>query len=103
MDRVHPVPHVENKSRRMIIFVQIVLNRYGPNILMSTPNPTKIERASNACYLLPVFFSILGGNIGYVGVKDRDSGKAAGILVVGIIIFVIELSFFCLSSSILGS
>jgi RNA polymerase subunit RPABC4/transcription elongation factor Spt4 len=53
----------------------------------------KNERVSNAWYLLPVFFSILGGIIGYVGVKERDSEKAGSILACGILIFVVEVVF----------
>lgn len=53
----------------------------------------KINTVSDAWYLLPLFFSILGGIIGYVGVNNRNSGKARNILACGAIVFVLEVVF----------
>lgn len=44
-----------------------------------------LDKPSSAWYLLPFFFGIIGGLIGYVGVKDEDSDMASNLLVFGII------------------
>ena len=53
-------------------------------------------RPSSAWYLVPIFFSILGGIIGYVAVKDEDKGMANDLLGVGIVMFFLVLFVFLL-------
>jgi len=36
-------------------------------------------------YLVPFFFGIIGGLVGYVGVKDEDQGMANNLLIFGLI------------------
>ena len=42
-------------------------------------------------YLVPFFFSIIGGLIGYVAVKDQDKDMATGLLAFGIFMFFVDL------------
>ena len=49
------------------------------------------EKPTLLWYLVPFFFSILGGIIAYVGVKNDDEGMAGNLLVFGVIMFVIDL------------
>jgi hypothetical protein len=54
-----------------------------------------IEGPSVLWYLVPFFFGILGGIVGYVAVKDEDENMALGLLLFGIfwtvIVFVLYL------------
>ena len=43
-----------------------------------------IEGPSLLWYLVPFFFGILGGIVGYVAVKDKDENMALGLLLFGI-------------------
>jgi hypothetical protein len=52
---------------------------------------TKTTQVSDGWYLVPFFFSILGGIIGYVAVKDRDAKKAQNILLFGLGMFLFEI------------
>jgi len=58
-----------------------------------------IEGPSPIWYLVPFFFGVLGGIVGYVAVKDKDENMAFGLLLFGIIWTVIGviLYFFALS------
>jgi hypothetical protein len=56
----------------------------------SKPSITPQASPSNVWYLLPVFFGLLGGIIGYVGVKNEKEEMANNILNLGIIMTVIE-------------
>jgi hypothetical protein len=49
------------------------------------------EKPTSAWYLVPLLFGIMGGLVGYIGVKDEDKDMADGILAVGIIITVLEV------------
>ena len=42
---------------------------------------------------MPIFFSLLGGLVGYYANKDKDKEKAKNILYVGIALFVMTLGF----------
>ena len=42
-------------------------------------------------YLVPLFFGLLGGIVGYVGVKNEDKGMANNLLNLGIIMTVIDI------------
>ena len=44
-----------------------------------------IEGPSFLWYLVPFFFGILGGIVGYVGVRDRDENMASVLLLFGIV------------------
>ena len=43
------------------------------------------EEVSNWWYALPLCIGIIGGILGWFGVKNRDSEKARNILIVGVI------------------
>jgi len=60
-------PNVMLSSSRGIIGSEDISNG-GPTLLW---------------YLVPFFFGILGGIVGYVGVKDEDRGMADGLLLFG--------------------
>lgn len=63
-------------------------------------SPVYIEKPSALWYLVPFFFGILGGLIGYVGVKDEDPIMAFNLLKVGIVMtFVNTLVLWWLFSS----
>jgi hypothetical protein len=44
-------------------------------------------------WLLPILFSILGGLIGWAALKNRSKGTATGILILGLVLFVLTLIF----------
>ena len=46
-------------------------------------------KPSDACYLVPIFFSIIGGLIGYVAVKDKDQIMANRLLFTGLVMFIL--------------
>jgi len=48
-----------------------------------------VEKPSGLWYLVPFFFLIIGGLVAYVGTKDRDEDMAVGLLMFGIIWFII--------------
>jgi uncharacterized membrane protein len=43
------------------------------------------QKPTAAWYLVPFFFGILGGIVGYVAVKDDDKGMANNLLIFGIV------------------
>ena len=43
-------------------------------------------------YLVPLFFGLLGGIAGYVGVKNQDKGMANNLLNLGIIMTVVDIA-----------
>lgn len=52
------------------------------------------KQPSGAWYLMPLlFFGLLGGVIGYLGVKDRDKDMAEGLLAFGVLISIITFVF----------
>jgi len=42
-------------------------------------------------YLVPFFFNIIGGLIGYVAVKDQNEDMATGLLAFGVFMFFVDL------------
>ena len=52
---------------------------------------TETKRRSGAWYLLPIFFSLLGGIIAYFVIKEDDPKKAKNCLYLGIALTVIPL------------
>jgi len=57
---------------------------------------TSAKKASKIWYLLPIFFSIFGGIIGYLAVKNKDKRTAKNILYVGLGMFVLGIIIFAL-------
>ena len=58
----------------------------------STNTTTHTYRQRSAWwYLLPIFFSIIGGLIAYFVIKDDDPKKAKNCLIIGLVLFVIGL------------
>jgi len=49
----------------------------------------EIKNHSDAWYILPIFFTIIGGIIAYYVIKDDDPKKAKNCLVLGILLTVI--------------
>ena len=48
---------------------------------------------SNYWYLLPIFFSIIGGIIGYLIIQKDDPRKAKNCIYIGIIMIIIGIIF----------
>lgn len=49
------------------------------------------KQRSNAWYLVPFFFSIIGGIIGYFIIKKDDPVKAKRLIIVGVVVFGVTL------------
>jgi hypothetical protein len=64
-------------------------NLYISNI--TTSLMSQQETPSKAWYLVPIFFSILGGIVMYLGVKDRSPEMGRKGLIVGILMTVIPI------------
>lgn len=47
------------------------------------------NKPSGAWYLVPIFFGIIGGIIGYFAIKDKDNGMASNLLITGIVFTII--------------
>jgi len=58
---------------------------------MSSQHPHQ-TRSRGAWYLAPVIFSIIGGIIGYLALKNKEKQMANRLLAVGIVVFVVEAS-----------
>ncbi len=50
------------------------------------------KQRSNAWYLLPFFFSIIGGIIGYFIIKKDDPVKAKRLIIVGLVVLGVTLA-----------
>lgn len=62
-----------------------------------------IARPSALWYLVPFFFGIIGGIVGYVGTKDEDQGMADGLLFFGIVwTIVVGLLYWAMLASLLS-
>lgn len=59
-----------------------------PTNAYEQPEKTKV---TNAWFLVPLIFSIVGGIVGYIMVRKRDKNKANLLLGVGCIVFIIEI------------
>lgn len=59
----------------------------------NTTNPfektTIYKKRSNAWYLLPIFFGIIGGIIAFVIIRKDDSMKGAYCLIIGVVTMVV--------------
>ena len=72
----------------------------NPNVLLSPSTGIEkfegpsSERPTLLWYLVPFFFGLLGGIVGYVGVKDEDKAMADGLLVFGLFWTVILAVFY---------
>jgi len=73
----------------------------NPNIVISSSKglerseeDTSYERPTLLWYLVPFFFGIIGGIVGYVGVKDEDKEMADILLVFGILWSIILAIFY---------
>jgi hypothetical protein len=61
----------------------------NPNVILSSSKAAeRLEEASTGrptflWYLVPLFFGILGGIVGYVGTRDEDKDMAGGLLLFG--------------------
>ncbi len=56
-----------------------------------TSVPPKTENISNAWFLVPLIFSIVGGFVAYWLLRKRDPNKAKLMIGVGAIVFIIEI------------
>jgi hypothetical protein len=77
----------------------------NPNVMLSSSRETVgSEDVSNVrptllWYLVPFFFGILGGIVGYVGTKDEDKGMADGLLLFGTLWSIILYAFYWIAVS----
>ena len=53
-----------------------------------------VRRRSSLWFLLPIFFSVIGGVIAYFLIKDDDPHKAKNCLLLGIILTLISFAIF---------
>jgi len=74
---------VSNKEKERIVKPT---NRFSHSVYThARAEPTKLW------YLVPFFFSIIGGLIGYVAVRGEDEGMAEGLLAFGVLMFFVDL------------
>jgi len=69
-------------------------NRININISNPPPNIPVSTQRSGAWYLLPIFFTLLGGIIAWAAIRHDDPKKAKNCLIIGIIITLSPLLFF---------
>lgn len=70
---------------------EIIADATWSKVSTATTTTEKRGEPSKAWYLAPLLLSILGGLIGYVAVKDEDRGMADNLLLLGILIFFLNL------------
>lgn len=61
---------------------------------------TETKNRSGAWYLLPIFFTVIGGVIAYFVIKEDDPKKAKNCLYLGIILTVIGVILSAASAAI---
>lgn len=54
----------------------------------------EVRKRSSLWFLLPIFFSVIGGVIAYFIIKDDDPRKAKNCLLLGIILTAISFAIF---------
>lgn len=54
----------------------------------------EVRKRSSLWFLLPIFFSVIGGIIAYFIIKDDDPRKAKNCLLLGIILTAISFAIF---------
>jgi hypothetical protein len=60
----------------------------------------QVEKPTALWYMVPFFFGIIGGIVGYIGTKDEDKGMADSLLIFGLLwsfILIIVIYVFVLS------
>src|SRR5208283_3788340 len=63
----------------------------SPMPINASAPPKKTEKVSNAWFLVPLVFSIVGGFVGYWLLRKRDSNKAKLMIGIGCLVFIIEI------------
>jgi len=62
-----------------------------------------IARPTSLWYLVPFFFGIIGGIVGYIGVKDEDRGMADSLLIFGFIwTIILVIMYFAILGAMLS-
>jgi cytochrome bd-type quinol oxidase subunit 1 len=61
---------------------------------------TETKKRSGAWYLLPIFFTVIGGVIAYFVIKEDDPKKAKNCLYLGILLTVIGVILSAVSAAI---
>jgi purine-cytosine permease-like protein len=57
-----------------------------------------MAKPTRAWYLVPIFFNIFGGIIGYSAVKNDDKRMANRLLITGLVVFVLVIAVIALFS-----
>ena len=52
------------------------------------------RKRSNFWYLAPVLFGLIGGILGYFGIRYDDPSKARNILIIGIVLAVLQFAIY---------
>lgn len=71
---------------------QILKEAYRKKIYRPSVGKVTKEKPTALWYLVPFFFSIIGGLIGYAGVKNEDRDMAANLLYFGVFMLFVYLA-----------
>lgn len=82
-------PNAYLSSDEPTTYKRLQRSPYSESKTYRKPITTQYEYCSDFWYLLPIVFGLLGGIIGYVGVKDRDPDMARNILLIGFVLTLI--------------